>query len=83
MCPLSAPWGFLGHCRGLLACEPLFPGCSGVLGHLLFHSVSDQKILLDLGSRLGNGNYLCCHEGSFLRLAGSPGWNQHKEKIRK
>lgn len=54
-----------------------------VLGHLLFHSISNQKILLDAGSQLGNGNYLCCHEGSFLPLAGSPGWNQHKGKIRK
>lgn len=81
--PPSAPWGCLGRGRGLLAPEPLFPGCSGVLGRLLFHSVSNQEILLDAGSQLGNGKSLCRREGSFLHLAGSLGWNQHQGKIRK
>lgn len=39
--------------------------------------------LLDAGSELGNGNYLCCHEGSVLHLAGTLGWKQHKENVRK
>lgn len=79
---LSLPHGISGTRQRFLAGEPV-SWLHGVLGHLLFHSVSNQKILLDVGSRLGNGNYVCCHGGSFLHLAGSPGWNQHKEKIRK
>lgn len=81
--PSPCSRGFLEHCRDSLACEPLFPGCSLALGQPLFHSVSNQKTLWDAGSQLGNGNYLCCREGSFLRLAGPVGWNRHKGKIRK